>query len=355
MVFNFVRKLDHQTLKYRKPESQRFEVDTSSQFMSNSKSQLARDAAAVTSADFEDYDEGDDDQDRPPTGSSTPATSIRGPFDSSSSLSNSNHSDKDKGATTAPNSSQTMNFTPTHLGDIKEDESMSMELNDTSLPPSGEATRDRRLSTSIQEVARRASVTQAVGRIANRRKSYVDNHRRTMEVFHQACFYLFTFYVTHCWSTTNRIMQQLNLGNTKFAIVAIHSFFDPLQGFLNYIVYQRPRYLRLRRSYPNIGRLEASWRSLRWSFLSTPQHWSSKTDIPTASSLYRPKSGMFRSGSFFSRRPGSRINSAASSDHGGEQDNPVTTTNLTTVHEDNVPSSMVDDDVLKEPRQEGQQ
>ena len=49
-------------------------------------------------------------------------------------------------------------------------------------------------------------------------------------------------HITQVWSTTNRSFQLINNGQTYHAITVIHSFFDPLQGFLNSIVYQRPQY-----------------------------------------------------------------------------------------------------------------
>lgn len=96
-------------------------------------------------------------------------------------------------------------------------------------------------------------------------------NRRTVEVFHQALWYLFVFYATHVWSTSNRIIQQLNGGNTVYGLILMHSFFDPFQGALNYIVYQRPRYLRVRKDNPGMSRWTAVKRILRFSFLPQPE------------------------------------------------------------------------------------
>ncbi|CAB9502046.1 expressed unknown protein [Seminavis robusta] len=95
-------------------------------------------------------------------------------------------------------------------------------------------------------------------------------NRRTIEVFHQAVFYMGAFYLTHVWSTTNRIIQQLNGGSTVYGLILIHSFFDPFQGFMNFLCYQRPRYLRERKQNSELGRWFAVKRILRFSFLPDP-------------------------------------------------------------------------------------
>lgn len=104
----------------------------------------------------------------------------------------------------------------------------------------------------------------------SRRKIYREDYSRSVEVSRQAMWYLAAFYITHVWSTTNRIMQQVNNGSTtaSFAITLIHSWFDPFQGFLNFVVYQRPRYLFHRKRHPEIGRIGACRRALRFSYLA---------------------------------------------------------------------------------------
>lgn len=99
----------------------------------------------------------------------------------------------------------------------------------------------------------------------SRRQTFAEDNPRTQEVFQQAVAYLVVFYLTHVWSTTNRIIQQLRNGRTYFGVICLHSLFDPLQGFLNYLVYQRPRYVRCRKEHPKIGRLGAFVRVLRFS------------------------------------------------------------------------------------------
>ena len=98
-----------------------------------------------------------------------------------------------------------------------------------------------------------------------RRELFREDHPRTYEVFQQSLWYLGVFYITHIWSTSNRTIQLINNGNTYYGLIVLHSFFDPLQGFLNYLVYQRPRYLRIRAFDPNMSRWQALRKALTFS------------------------------------------------------------------------------------------
>jgi hypothetical protein len=100
----------------------------------------------------------------------------------------------------------------------------------------------------------------------------------TVEVFHQACFFLGAFYCTHIWSTSNRIMQTISGGGSVFPLLLLHSFFDPFQGFLNYVVYQRPRYLQIRQQRSEVGRLGAIRRTLHFSFTTRKNRASHQTN-----------------------------------------------------------------------------
>lgn len=99
----------------------------------------------------------------------------------------------------------------------------------------------------------------------SRRKMFREDHPRTYEVFQQSLWYLGVFYITHVWSTTNRTIQLINNGNTYYGLIVIHSFFDPLQGFLNYLVYQRPRYLRIRAASPHMNAWQSMYKALTLS------------------------------------------------------------------------------------------
>jgi len=110
-----------------------------------------------------------------------------------------------------------------------------------------------------------------------RRKQFADENPRTVQVQVQAFWYLIVFFLTHTWSTTNRLTQLLGK-DVHFEVVLIHSFFDPLQGFLNYVVYQRPRYLRVRKINPEFSRLRAIRAVLRFT-CQAPDTSASKSRI----------------------------------------------------------------------------
>jgi hypothetical protein len=108
-------------------------------------------------------------------------------------------------------------------------------------------------------------IRRAIQRWQERRQAFREDNPRTAEVFRQSLWYLGVFYLTHVWSTTNRTIQLINNGQTYYGLIVLHSFFDPLQGFLNYLVYQRPRFLRIRAADPDMGALKATWKALNLS------------------------------------------------------------------------------------------
>lgn len=112
-----------------------------------------------------------------------------------------------------------------------------------------------------------------------RRVRYAQDMPHAHKVLHQACFFLGVFYLTHVWSTSNRIIQAVS-GESMFPILLLHSFFDPLQGLLNYFVYQRPRYLKLRRLNPDMSRLSILAKLLRFSFMDTEDSMRTKSGSP---------------------------------------------------------------------------
>jgi hypothetical protein len=118
-----------------------------------------------------------------------------------------------------------------------------------------------------------------------KRERYAQDMPHTVEVFHQACFFLGMFYCTHIWSTTNRIVQAISGGGTVFPLLVLHAFFDPFQGFLNYIVYQRPRYFQIRQQSPEVGRLGAIRRTLHFSYNTRNNRSSQTTNQSRKSSM----------------------------------------------------------------------
>lgn len=140
-----------------------------------------------------------------------------------------------------------------------------------SATPTSASSRGKKMALSAGS---RSSVRALVDTWKSSRIRYRSDYKRTLEVYHQALYYMGTFYLTHVWSTSNRLLQFANGGNSVFVLTAIHSFFDPLQGFLNYLVYQRPRYLRIRKQYPKAGRIGALTRMLRFSYMKDPPQWA---------------------------------------------------------------------------------
>ena len=127
-----------------------------------------------------------------------------------------------------------------------------------------------------------------IARWRSRRSIYREDYPRSVEVMRQAVWYLGVFYITHVWSTSNRIVQLVNQGSTYFGLTLVHSWFDPFQGFLNYLVYQRPRYIKIRKAHPKLSRLGACWKALQFSYLPPPAG-------PT--NLHQPRRSLFGSSS----------------------------------------------------------
>eukprot|EP00980_Cylindrotheca_fusiformis_P013176 scaffold3348_cov74-Cylindrotheca_fusiformis.AAC.2 len=165
-------------------------------------------------------------------------------------------------------------------------------------------------TTRRQKISIRMKIEQWKGN----RARYAEDMPRTYEVFRQACYYLGAFYCTHVWSTSNRIIQTITGGGTVFPLLAFHSFFDPFQGFLIFVVYQRPRYAQLRRRYPSIGRWETLIRSLRFSCMGDGPAWG---NWRSSNSSNRAKRGSRTSSAFQSgqmRNPSSQDSNADGAD-----------------------------------------
>jgi hypothetical protein len=95
---------------------------------------------------------------------------------------------------------------------------------------------------SQQASKRTNSIRRSIQLWQERRQIYREDYPRTVAVIAQASWYLGTFYVTHVWSTSIRILLVIGVDDrsvrARFVITLIHSWFDPFQGFLNYSVYQ---------------------------------------------------------------------------------------------------------------------
>eukprot|EP00977_Amphora_coffeiformis_P017972 scaffold6064_cov173-Amphora_coffeaeformis.AAC.1 len=104
----------------------------------------------------------------------------------------------------------------------------------------------------------------------------VDQHQQstaTQQVLHQSFWYLMAFYVTHIMSTLNWAT-----GDSFFVVLVFQSLLNPLQGFLNLIVYRRPVFLKYRRQEES--RLRAWYLALQWSFMMDKHGSSSAPEQP---------------------------------------------------------------------------
>lgn len=149
-------------------------------------------------------------------------------------------------------------------GDDEEKREESFVFNDLNDVKNGE---DEDEDLSRQNYGKNKSIRARVKEWKSRRVEYAEDMPRTYEVFQQACYYLGAFYCTHVWSTSNRVVQAISGGGTVFPLLACHSFFDPFQGFLNYLVYQRPRLIQLKKKHPELGWWRILMKSLRFSFM----------------------------------------------------------------------------------------
>lgn len=180
LVFHRVRRLDERTLKYRQPLGASARIQRQS-----SRNSLFR---------------------------RTPSGRLANSFRSLGSGSESRSSDKRRLSVTRMLSSRFFNLTEE---ENKDDEFLSglMELS--------ESTEGGFESDGV--------ALGFFGRLLQRRNIYKEDYRRSVEVSSQAVFYLTAFYLTHVWSTSTRLTQQLRGGGPWFGLILVHSWFDPFQ------------------------------------------------------------------------------------------------------------------------------
>lgn len=153
---------------------------------------------------------------------------------------------------------------------------------------------DEREADAYAEETKGWNIWSAFVRWRLRQQMFREDNPRTAEVFQQALWYLGVFYITHVWSTTNRTIQLINHGRTYFGVIVIHSFFDPLQGFLNFLVYQRPRYMRFRKADPGVGVSGAMKKTLQFSVNAGGDEWVRRSLRRSSSPFWRSFGGSQR-------------------------------------------------------------
>lgn len=258
MVYRYVRKMDKQTLKYRRKECMSF---LNSVVLSKTRGDLIAEA---------DDDVDDDDKDDGEDGNCSPThremerengvtVSFNLPGSTSAVLRTAEMESSDDGGEKIRTTISTHSTAVSELvgegsrcDDDRRDTLPSDQLDESGghsgpsserigprscddseegedaddLPPSAL----KRISSMSNASPRRRStlgngvnVRRLVSDWKSSRSQYREDYQRTMEVFHQACFYLGVFYLTHIWSTTNRIVQLVNNGSSFYGVTVMHA------------------------------------------------------------------------------------------------------------------------------------
>lgn len=82
-------------------------------------------------------------------------------------------------------------------------------------------------------------------------------HEKSRQIAIQGQLYVVAYYIVWLCPTINRITD-LTLGKSYFLVQFFDTLLVPIQGFLNFCIYMRPRLSRYRKSNPGVG----FWRSL---------------------------------------------------------------------------------------------
>ena len=92
-------------------------------------------------------------------------------------------------------------------------------------------------------------------------------HNRTRRVANQAFLYVVAFFNCLLWAVTVRNLDAWSIATREtegdfFVLILLAHLSSPLQGFLNLLVYIRPRYLRMRTRYKELSRFGALYMAL---------------------------------------------------------------------------------------------
>jgi len=98
----------------------------------------------------------------------------------------------------------------------------------------------------------------------------VDRVSKAQRVANQALWYVAAFYLTFLFPTINRVVEQVT-SQTYFPLVFLHAITKPMQGLLNYLVYIRPRFLKIREQNPELP----FWKIGKMMIEKTAQHYVS--------------------------------------------------------------------------------
>ena len=98
---------------------------------------------------------------------------------------------------------------------------------------------------------------------------------RSRKVAIQSALFVGALYLTWSFTTITRIYQ-VTTGNNSTTLLVLMAIFFPLQGFFNFLVYCRPRYLRCKSRNPNL-----TTRKLLWLTLHPEEHTKSRGQAAT--------------------------------------------------------------------------
>ena len=99
--------------------------------------------------------------------------------------------------------------------------------------------------------ARPSTNDAAMSSAARKKKEKEESDRKhSKQVASQAFYYLMAFFFSWLFGTLTRFIQMTS-GKTYYPIILLMAIFTPMQGFLNYLVYIRPRWLSYRKKHPD--------------------------------------------------------------------------------------------------------
>lgn len=109
---------------------------------------------------------------------------------------------------------------------------------------------------------------------ATERYDFEHRQRRkhSKQVAIQGYFYCGAFYGTWLFPTVTRLVQVI-AGSAPFPLILTTAMFVPIQGFFNWIVYIRPKFLKYCKEKEYLGHIKSSWLSYRSTTIDpTTQH-----------------------------------------------------------------------------------
>lgn len=127
--------------------------------------------------------------------------------------------------------------------------------------------------------------------------------KRSKQVSTQAFYYLMAFFFSWTPATLTRLIQ-LVFSRKYYSLLLLMAIFTPMQGFLNFLVYMRPRWLAYRKKHPEWGLCMAFAMIFRGEFPTTTETRSRVSSTATngngkrkiISSFRRKSSGSIASG-----------------------------------------------------------